>query len=101
MVESKRAERRCRTRTVARRRRDRHLAWLSTFPGVDDTRDAPLYRFARHYLRHRCGKRRHGRPKVGRGACYGWDLRAAVRTRIRSRRLARGLTAGRIDRDAY
>lgn len=38
-------------------------------------------------LTHRCSKRKHGSPKVGTGACHGYDVRAAVQERIENKKL--------------
>ena len=54
--------------------------------------------FAKKYRRHSCSKRKRGNPKYGRGCC-GQGRRWAVHARIRSRRLARDLTAGRVAYD--
>ena len=38
------------------------------------------------WQRHRCGKRRHGRPSIGYGACHIGGSRDALRQRRRLRR---------------
>ncbi len=100
MLESKRAARRRHAYRIARRRL-RLGRWLWCGLGGDRVVDLPDTRlgyFTANFERHRCGKRKRGRPKTGYGACYPF-LREAGRARILSRRLTRDLTAGRIDPD--
>lgn len=36
-----------------------------------------------------CRRRKHGNPKVATGICYGFELRKAVKERIKSKKLER------------
>ena len=102
-VESRRGRRRRLTLKVALRRRLIHLR--QTHPeylidpspeNVDCVCETSAFYFAKKFSRHSCGKRKHGRPKVGYGVCHGFTRWAAIQ-RSRSKRLARDLTAGRAD----
>lgn len=103
MFESSRAERRRETGRVIRRRLRRYGDECAFFNGwmnvsVESPDPDRAHYYACHYRRHHCGKRRHGRPKVGYGACRNYT-RDAVDARVLSRRLERELTAGRIRPD--
>jgi hypothetical protein len=56
--------------------------------GVGDRkpRNTPGWFKKNRWQRHRCGKSRHGRPKIGYGACHVGGLRESVRLRLRLRR---------------
>lgn len=103
-IESRRGRRRRLTLKVALRRRHRHLAiahpeyLIDPVPeNVDCVCETSRLYFASGNHHRFCSKRIPGNPKQGRGCKRGW--RWAVVMRIRSRRLARDLTAGRISYD--
>jgi hypothetical protein len=102
--EPKRGRRRRLTLKVALRRGHRHIAiahpqyLINPVPeNVDCVCETSRYYFASGTHHRFCSKRIHGNPKHGRGCKQG--LRCAVLARIRSKRLARDLTAGRISYD--
>lgn len=97
-----RKERRARTRQVAAKRHKHHLNIVHD--GDDQAVDcvcelADTYFAKRGALACRCGKRRHGRPKLGYGVCGGW-----VRTRIyswrRQSRLLKHVVSRALDYEA-
>lgn len=101
LPEPARARRRRLTLKVALRRRRRHLAIIHpgylTNPGPDCICGTSAFYFSKKCWPRHCSKR-NGSPKAGHGLC-GSGRRWAVEVRMRSRRLARDLTAGRIGWD--